>query len=51
MLLGSTLQYWHKLPDTFEKSEIYGKKVHISFTTRRSFVLSACALFILVIQQ
>ena len=45
-----SLQYCHKLPDVLKRSSLYSIKLYIGITISIYSALSACVLFILLIQ-
>ena len=41
----------HKLPYVYEQLSMYSSKLYIGITTSKSFALSICVLFILLMQS
>ena len=50
-LSGSSLKNWDRLSDVFEWQSLYSIKLYISMTTSKFFALSACVLFISLMQS
>ena len=50
-LSGSSLQNWDRLSDVFEWQSLYSIKLYISMTTSKFIGLSACVLFISLMQS
>ena len=48
---GISLQYFHKLPDTFEQLSLYYIKIYIGITISISLALSTWVLLILLMQS